>query len=278
MTTAAPATPAVEAPLPPTSTIPFETALAAIAESGTISAADTKGIPLTLFKDHVQVTLTDGVNRQISYAGLKELIDRSINVKEVVAEVEGMSLPSNVFFISQSARELRFNCYYPGGNRDMLFEESKKHIVTPNVIISFILQRENKDWIVKQSHYMCTDLPISKLPKTFISGVDKSKGIYVLPMSNTYEDGKMCFGGNSMPARMKDNQFRGLDWYFRFLWETPFNSDLGIKAIGNAMNPGNWYNLLAKLAKEGKTFPYPDLSGWRQMEGAVPSESALKNR
>ncbi len=280
MTTRTTSTTPAETPaaLPAASPLPFEQAIAQVIESGQIPMEDFKGIPLVLFKDHVEVTLDKGVKRQISYPGLKELIDRSINVKEVVSEVEGMMLPSNVFFISQSARELRFNCYYPGGNKDMLFEERKMNIAIPNIIIAYTLQKDSKDWIVKNSIYMCTDLPISKLPKSFIAGPDKTKGIYLLPMSNTYDGGNMCFGGNQMPARFKDNQFRGLDWYYRFLWETPFNSDLGIKAIGGATSPSNWYSTLAKVAKDGKVFPYRDLSGWREMEGAIPSESALGRR
>lgn len=267
-----------EVPLPPTPTVTFESAIDTIVNSAETVKQDFKGIPMVLFHDHVEVTLDKGVKRQIPYAGLKELIDRSINVKEVVHEVEGMTLPSNVFFLSQSSKELRFSSYYPGGNRDMLYDDQKLHIVAPNIIISHVLRREGKDWIVNSSCFMCTDLPVSKLPKSFISGIDASKGIYLLPMSNTYPEGKMCYGGNNMPARFKDNQFRGLDWYFRFLWETPFNSDLGIRAIGSVMSPYEWYLLLGKLAGEKKTFPYRDLSNWRAIEGAVPSESAITAR
>lgn len=276
MSTEAQAVPEAPAPLPPSSTVSFEDAIKNIVDSGQVpTTGASKGIPMVLFNDHVEVTFESGAKRQIPYAGLKELIDRSINVKEAVAEIQGMTLPSNVFYLSQSARELRMTCYYPGGNRDMLYGDNKMHIVAPNIVISYILKKENTDWIIQSAIYMCTDLPVSKLPKTFISAPSHSQGIYVLPMSNTYAEGNMCYGGNQMPARFKDNQFRGLDWYFRYLWETPFNSDLGIRAIGSVMQPTEWYGLLAKLAKENKTFPYPDLHGWRQMEGAVASESAI---
>ncbi len=261
--------------LPPSPASAFDQAVEALAASDRVNKEDFKGIPMIMFKDHVEVTLDKGVKRQISYQGLKELVDRSINVKEVVHQVEGMSLPSNIFFLSQSATELRMCCYYPGGNRDMFYNEEKIHIVAPNIVISHTLRRESKDWIVSSSYFMCTDLPVSKLPKTFIAGPDASKGIYILPMSNTYPEGKMCYGGNSMPARFKDNQFRGLDWYFKFLWETPFNSDLGIRAIGSVLDPHSWYKLLGKLAKENKGFPYCDLYNWRKMEGAVESVSAI---
>lgn len=260
----------------PPAPVTFEQALLEVGNSGKISQNDSVGIPLMLFKDHVEITLDNGVKRQIPYQGLKELIDRSLNTKETVTNINGMILPSNVFFLSQSSNELRMTCYYPGGNRDMLFDSTKLNIVTPNILISFTLKLEGKDWIVQSAIYMCTDLPISKLPKTFITGPSPSQGVYLLPMSNTYSEGIMCYGGNSMPARFKDNHFRGMDWYYRYLWETPFNSDLGIRAIGSVVSPSSWYHTLSKFAKENKTFPYRDLSSWRELEGAIPSTSALK--
>lgn len=234
------------------------------------------GIPITLFEDHAEVEIMPGVKKQISHTSLKEMLDRSLNTVEDKLEIKGMLLPSNVTFFSQTNNHIRFNTYYPGGNRTMLYNDRKLEIVAPNIVLAFSLKKDGADWLVESVYYYCTDLPISKLPKIFIDKASPAIGTYILPMSNTYDAGNMCYGNNSMPARFKDNNFRGLDWYFRFLWETPFNNDLGIKAVGS-VGVSTWYSLLEKLAKAGTTFPYRDLRGWKQIDGAVPSTSELGN-
>lgn len=262
------------APLPKVMT--FEESMGKILEGNVNPSAPSEAIPMVLYKDFVEVEVEPGVKRHIPYKALKEIIDRTIGTVETSTSIAGTLLPSNVYFMSQTERELRLMCYYPGGNRDMLYNEEKLHIVAPNIVIAYTLKREKEDWIMGTEIYMCTDLPISKLPKTFMAGPDASKGLYLLPMSNTYDAGNMCYGNNQMPRRFKENNLRGMDWYFRFLWETPFNNDLGIRAVRD-VGVGDWYRLLAKLAKAGKGFPYKDLRNWRAIDGAVQSTSELGN-
>lgn len=255
----------------PTEALPkvmtFEEAL-----NNTLNSSQTsdgsESIPMVLHKDFVEVEVDNGVKRQIPYKALKDIIDRTIGTVETTSHIAGTLMPSNVYFMSQTEKELRLMCYYPGGNRDMLYNSSKLHIVAPNIVISYTLKREKDDWIMSSEIYMCTDLPISKLPKTFINNPDASKGLYLLPMSNTYSEGNMCYGNNQMPRRFKDNNLRGMDWYFRFLWETPFNDDLGIRAVGS-VSVRDWYEELASLAKEGKPFPYKRLRSWRSIDGGA---------
>lgn len=245
----------------------FEEALSNTMNSST-APTSSEAIPMVLHKDFVEVEVERGVKRQIPYKALKDIIDRTIGTVETTTHIAGTLMPSNVFFMSQTDRELRLMCYYPGGNRDMLYNNDKLHIVAPNVVVAYTLKREKDDWIMCSEIYMCTDLPISKLPKTFVSQPDAKQGLYLLPMSNTYSEGNMCYGGNQMPRRFKDNNLRGMDWYFRFLWETPFNDDLGIRAVGD-VRVREWYHELANLAKENKPFPYKRLRGWRDLNGGT---------
>jgi hypothetical protein len=236
-------------------------------------------VAVNMLPDHVEMETTPGVKKLISYASFKEIVNRALNNTVSDPVIAGMLPPSNVIFISQSESTLNINSYYPGGNRDMLYtgaSSGKMHIVAPNIIIGWTMRKEASDWIVSSANYFCTDLPVGKLPRTFINKVLHTKGIYDLPMSNTYGGGAMCYGSNSMPARFKDNNLRGLDWYFRFLWETPFNDDLGVRAIGSNMRPSAWYTALAKQAKDNKVFPYVDLSGYKKIEGSPDSESVLR--
>jgi hypothetical protein len=244
----------------------FEEALEATVGSSQ-AAGNGEAISMVLHKDFVEVEVEKGVKRQIPYKALKEIIDRTVGTGETASVITGTLLPSNVNFMSQTERELRLMCYYPGSNRDMLYHSNKLHIVAPNIVIAYTLKREKEDWIMAGEAYMCTDLPIGKLPKTFIAAPDSKVGLYLLPMSNTYSEGNMCYGGNQMPRRFKDNNLRGVDWYFRYLWETPFNDDLGIRAVRNDVRVSEWYNTLASLAKEGKPFPYKELRGWHAIDG-----------
>lgn len=235
----------------------------AINEAGIVSVT---ALQVNLCENFVEIIEKNKkINRVISYESFKAMIDRSLNTTETVLDIRGTLLPSNVFFMSQSKNRMYLNCYYPGGNRKMLYMDGSMEIAAPNIVISHVLQLDGADWIVSSSKFMCTDLPISKLPKNFIEVHDNKLGLYLLPMSNTYAEGNMCYGGNHMPARFKDNNLRGLDWYYRFLWETPFNNDLGIKAIGDSHGVKDWYKVLEKEAKDNKPFPYKMLRGYRDL-------------
>lgn len=235
-----------------------------------------QAIPVTLLQTHVEIELVSGQKKNISYDSFKDLMNRSVNHVEQAPVISGILPPSNMIFFSQSATQMHINVYHPGGNKEMLYHQDKLTIVAPNIIIGFTLRKEGADWIVSHANYFCTDLPLNKLPRTFINEVRHSAGIYDLPMSNTYGGGAMCYGGNSMPARFKDGNLRGLDWYYRYLWETPFNDDLGIRAVSNSIRVSTWYNALTKHAKANKVFPYVDLAGYRRLDGSPESESAIK--
>jgi hypothetical protein len=260
-------------PVAPPAVPTFEQAVQA--QNGSAGMADV--LKLELFKDYAEIDMGNNVKKQISHETLRDILNKTLNTAQPQSEtIKGMLMPSNVFFMSQTANRLHFNTYYLGGKRSLLYGDRKMEIMTPNIIISFTLRKDGSDWIIdsEATKYFCTDLPLNKLPKDFINQISHKDGIYLLPMSNTYDEGKMCYGNNSMPARFKDNNFRGLDWYFRYLWETPFNNDLGIRAVGS-VSVSTWYDLLARMARENKTFPYRDLRGWKEIDGAIPSTSEL---
>lgn len=152
---------------------------------------------------------------------------------------------------------MKLSCYYPGEKRTIeLIERSgskaKKHkIPFPNIIINFDLKQENDRWVVTQARYLCTDKKLSQLPLKRVDTGDEN--IWILPMPNTYSHGSMCYGRNTMPSGFTDN-FRGLDWYFQFLFSTPFNTDLSIPSIkGGGVVP--WISLLSSKDE----FPYDQL-------------------
>lgn len=223
--------------------------------------AVSSSIPVHLFSEYAELTLSANNRKQISYKDFREMLGR-IAVTNELPSLSGTLLPSSVIYIAQAEKKLYLNTYYAGCNRQMIYGSEKINIVTPNIIISFILSKDRDDWTISQVNYFCTDLPISKLPKEFIGAVKHSDHIFCLPMSNTYAEGTMCYGSNSMPARFKDNNLRGLDYYFRYLWDTPFNSDLGIRAARGDVSVSGWYSNLKALALTNSGFPYDRLKGY----------------
>lgn len=214
-----------------------------------------------IFEDHVRVKLDGGVEKIISVIDFRDIINRSLGRLED-ERLEGFNLPSNVFYFAKSAGTVQVSCYYQSRTADILYHSDKINVVLPNIIISHVLLKNGeKDWRVSSTKYFCTDFSVSRLPKTFINSVDRTQHIFVLPMSNTYREGNMCYGNNSMITRFTENNLRGLDWYYQYLFESPFNDDLGIAAIGSS-DVKSWYRKLEALAKEGKPFPYEMLTGY----------------
>ena len=254
-------TPAVVVEEVPKPEITFETL---VEEAGKKSESNISFIRADLFVTHVEIETNPKIKKAIDYISFKNIINSLCQVQEEAVLMKGFLPPSNMFFFGQNADEMQINCYYPECVRPLLYEDGRgsKHkkmdIITPNIILSIIFRKEKSsgDWIVKEVRHLSTPHPISKLPTTFISGPSKSHGIYPLPMSNTYGQGNMCYGGNQMPARFKDNNLRGVDWYYKYLWESPFNNDLGIRAIGDAYSVSEWYGILAKCAENKEPFPY----------------------
>lgn len=231
-------------------------------------------LEFSLCKEYVEIEVIKGMKKKISHIDFRKIIsEMEIYTSTDKISAGGILPPSNIIFISVSNTEILLSCYYPGIVRTMLYGSNKYDIVTPNIIISHTLKIDNKDWVIYSSKYFCTDLPISKLPKTFINNISHSTRVFLLPMTNTYDDGKMCYGGNTMPARYKDNNLRGLDYYFTFLWNTPFNDDLGVKALAQDRgSPNAWYTLLKNTALKNKPFPYSKLSGWVKGDYSVVAE------
>jgi hypothetical protein len=208
----------------------------------------------------VRVILTGGLEKVISLDDFRTILNSAIGQVESTI-LDGFNTPSNLFYFAKSASALQLSCYYKGGIRPVNYNGTVRDFLMPNIIISHQLSRESdKVWLIGDSKYFCTDVGISKLPKTFINGVDGSKRIFLLPMS----EGRMCYGENVMVSKFTENNLRGLDWYYEYLFQSPFNADLGIKSLSEdyRVNVSTWYEELASLAKmKDAVFPYHKLRG-----------------
>jgi hypothetical protein len=229
--------------------------------SGPLTAIEVQDIQI--MAECVRVTLTGGIQKVISLEDFRTIFNSMLGTSEET-KLDGFNLPANVLYFAKSGSELQVSCYYPSRVAQIRYNSYTKDIIMPNLIISHSLEKQSdRTWKVKRSRYFCTDYSVGKLPKTFINNVDHANHIFLMPMSNTYAEANMCFGGNSMPHVFAENNLRGLDWYYQYMFESPFNDDLGIIAVGHSMTPSSWYSFLETLAKENKPFPYEKLLGYK---------------
>lgn len=218
-------------------------------------------LPIKLFDTHVEVPLSDGTTKSISLNDFHASISRLIDIEE-----QGITIlpPTNCYSLTRSANKLLVGCYYPGRLRTIKFvvDRGSNRMVDmtipfPNIIISHTLDRRNGKYFWVDSRYFATAKNPSQIPLEPIRNADPKNHIWALPLSNIYNEGRMCYGGNSLTREFTDN-LRGLDWHFALLYNSPYNSDLSIPSLGNnhAVNPHAWFTILSKL----KTFPYEKLT------------------
>lgn len=229
---------------------------------------DVNGQHVILLEDCVAFMIGDEksqIEKRITYEDFNAIVGAVVNHRNEQS-MEGFQLPSNCFYFARSGTEINLSCYYAERIADIRHGGKTYTIKTPNIIISHRLTRHtNKSWKVDsaRSRYFCTNAKVGNLPKTFIAETDHGKHIYLMPFPNTYSEGALCFGGNSMPTQFTDNNIRGLDWYYQVLFESPFNNDLGIRALASEPSIEGWFKRLADAAKNNTAFPYDALRGYK---------------
>jgi hypothetical protein len=214
-------------------------------------------IPLVMYKTHV-TTILDGVEKMISIADFKNIVDDLTGEVDVV--IPPINLPFGCFMFNKKGDNMYLNCYYRGETATIKYDHrgttrktEEYKIPMPNIITYFNLKRVDKaQWQVVEAKYFATPKTVTQLPdKALINNTNNKEGIYRMPFSNVYGDNKLCYGDNTMPARLTDN-LRGLDYYYQILTLSPFNSDLGVNGVKGFHDPRPWYQHLSAL----KEFPY----------------------
>lgn len=216
-----------------------------------------------IYQDHVSVSLENGMSKDISSRDFARSLVASLGIEDTTdKELLSVALPPNVYYLKIVGEEIKLACYYPGGSRLLKYYTKEIPIIFPNVVISHSLRMKKSEIQMQGTLYFCTDLTFSQLPQKWPDRVDVQQRMFLLPMSNTYSDGKMCYGHNIMPNQFPEGNLRGLDWYYQYIFETPFNDDLGIRALPSSIEVKSWYEKLRKLLSEDKPFPYELLRGY----------------
>lgn len=215
----------------------------------------------SLYDSHVEVKLPSGMTKAISVGDFITTLAKTLNQE---MSIKTTLLPANCYIWGQTLTEMRLSCYYPGKMRKVMFLDKANGdpktntkelaIPFPNIVVSHTLRRKADSWEHIDARYFATSRPVSQLGNDFIFNIDHKNQIWALPLGNSYADGKICYGHNTILRGPFRESFRGLDWHFVMLYNSSFNNDLTIPSIVNpkGWNCGTWYQELTKHT----TFPY----------------------
>ncbi len=210
------------------------------------------------FDTHVEVTI-NGVEKVLSHAAFKELYDRVMEVETTA--LAPMVMPNNVITFGRTTTAMEFNTYWPEAIFTVKFKPARGddrvkeiEIPFPNVLLYFHLSLQGDSFMVSRAKYFCTPKRAGELfpVPEFIREPDPKRGVYPLALPNIYGECKACYGQNTMPGGFKTD-LRALDWYYLFLHQSTFNTDLSIPGVSDGnYNPADWMQKLSTLDR----FPY----------------------
>ncbi len=235
-------------------------------KEGIKGGMDTTALSADFLEKAVRVKMSNGMYRYFTYPEFLLAVKGQLDqvTEEVAKNTVNFKMPLGVYAFQHSAKKIVLSSYYPGGIRDIIFVDTARPRVYPNIIMTTsITSQDNwKTAVIEAVRYMCTPLPLSKMERTVCTGPNSSKEIFVLPFSNMYDDGRMCTGSNHLPTALKDGDLRAINMWFELIFNSPFNNDLGVRAAAEFRNdPPRWFELLAKIAKSDKPeFPYEKLA------------------
>lgn len=240
-------------------------ALDAAFESYSSRARTIATLDFTLWPTHVTTKIGD-IDKSISLVDFRSMLDLSMGENNT-KEVPQISLPFGVYTFGRTDSEIQMSCYYQSARRTIKhqgnYDNSRRvkdwDIIFPNFIISHKLVKRDNFWVVTETRYFVTNKSVGALPEDkIVWSRDEANGIFLPPFTNVYDQGNLCYGGNSMPNKFTSN-LRGLDYYFQILTLSPFNNDMGVRGLANHRNPEEWYKHLSEQTE----FPYNELAGYR---------------
>lgn len=251
-------------------TVEAATEAAAILEAEKI--VETKSAVKAEFLDNcVRVEFDHGYKKLLEYDDFDEVFRNMMGkVKTVEKSVEyNLSWPANVIWSSVSATRIKLTCFYPGGIRNVDYRGTSLPRVTPSILISHTLDAKPGSaggWRVYEPLFFGTELPSSRIERKYYAAPSTATGIYLLPFANMYDNGRMCLGSNHLPLNLEKGDLRPLNAYYHVIFNSPFNQDLGVKALSpdsRYASTDSWFKYLADLAKEpNPRFPFQELRGY----------------
>lgn len=226
-----------------------------------------EGFHVDFMANAVKMTLPSGESKLMSYMDAIPVFREFFVSKESDGtKSKSTLLPPNVYAFDESHSQIKLGMYFPEGKQMIQYGAQKPvSSIVPNIVVVAMLKKIGQDFEIGAVKYYSTSLMLSEFPLQFASlEAGSHPKIGLLPFTNTYPDHRMCYGQCHMPRVFKNRDLRELYWYYAFLWNSPFNDDLGISALHNAHSSfrnshKEWYAHLGKLAAENKPFPYSEI-------------------
>lgn len=225
------------------------------------------GQVVTIYDQYVAMNI-DGIAKILSIDDFKTVLDKILNTE---AKIDPIILPRNVMMFGKSTTNIQLNTYWPGIEAELTMKEygvnavKKFKVKMPNVIMYYSLTINNVGtFTVQSAKYFSTpklpgELGMGLSNLDFIRDYNYKEKIYPLALPNMYSDCRACYGSNTMPGGLKSD-LRSLDWYYLFLRETPFNTDLSVPGVQRQYQ--NAKALLEYLQSVNKEeYPFDQLYG-----------------
>lgn len=245
------------------------------AEPAAQEAAEIQQTPVPEVQEEKETVPAEGIQFAILQGGMRVQIGKTVkmvSLEEGLAALlahfnklstessgKGVTLPPGVFYFEQGPRSLRLATYHPGMVRNVNYRDRVLPRVTPNVMVAYDLAKEGKFFRTHNNtsvRYYSTQQSFMELRKDRLPTIETAK---LLPFSNVYDNATLCTGSNHLPNKFPENDLSALHAWFNVLWDSPFNTDLGVKAAQEPYrgDPSAWFDLLAKEAeKPNPAFPY----------------------
>lgn len=190
-------------------------------------------------------------------------------------------IPLNTFYLQIGQDSVGISMYYPEGIKTTKYRAKKADRLMPNIIVSHHLIKSDRssgegEWKRTDTRIFCTDAPLSRIPSKHIWNVDHAGHIFKMPFPNTYTDGRVCWGENSIPAYVPKDNLSLLNRAYDTFVESIFNDDLGNPTISSHTIPG-WFDHLQSLAEapaDKRKFPYSLMSGYSGIQPLANVDAA----
>ena len=219
------------------------------------------GISVDLLSESVRLNLGKGFYKFISYSDFASALLNIIDKDGGSTKGKEYIFPPNIFYLNVAPTNMQLSMYYPECVRELTYRSDTKPRVVPNIVISHSLHiHSDNKWRVSDTRYWSTAKPLSELERTAYLRSSPPAGFALLPFTNVYDTGSLCYGANVRISEVNLPDLRALHWYYEMLFTSPFNDDLGLKAVKRnskyKLDNVSWYKFLADLAEKGEKFPY----------------------
>lgn len=227
----------------------------------------------TLRPDAVRLQAHTGEEKDISYKDFLTFLQVHTGTlqEEAGRSSTYFRLPESCIGVSFSANSIEMTLYFREAKRDLYFgSRCYKDCALPNVVIQVSMKpsRERSaadkassgglpsNWYVVNARWYCTDLPPGqvRIPVSH----SQSNHMWILPVPNMYDNGKMCTGDNGFPD-VRGLDFRVMDsLYEDILVKGRFNNDLSVRDVSFGMRNEESISLYSRCYR----FPYEILRGF----------------